>query len=493
MEQSQVIVIIINSIILVSLLGLSFLTIRQLKLGSKNNILLFILFTIYWMTPIMCREYTGQMHIAMFREQDQGSLFWIPLTVYGIAGLFYRPLTDILSYKMKSRKNLIFISLGIQFATMLPMFIVQTFATNIIQSIGAGIGASIIGLFTLMFSEDNYERKVFKVVSIMALPPLIAELFTGTFKSIICSFLPEQNEIFENPSWYLNVMKYIWLLSIVLIVTSIFMTILIKEDKKIIFRNLNLKETVKTRYDWTVVILVAFVALCLGFLRWITAGPTTVTQFVFLGEIGTLNNSVIPTIDPPITAPTKYLEGYLSVLFAFGQMLGVTVATIVLDKHQKHAKWILVSCGGLLYVLYLVINTIESPIFLNAYIYMFTNFINGIAYGFIFVVAIGIMLNKHFNKVNIITPIGLFNTCLAGGITAASAFNGVIKGSIFEMYSGWDMDKFAHANHLTNSTSGIIATVLVIAFVIAFCLHTKYPPKKINFGKKYNLVYEMEI
>ena len=178
MPSAVVISLIVNSIVLSAIIAGTGVYIWRIKLGNKNNVLLFILFIFYWMAPLMCREYTGQMHLAMNNIEgvpgDNGFLFWLPLTVYGIAGLIYRPLTDVLSYKMKSRKNLIYISLGIQIGTLLPMFFIQSLATNIIQSIGTGVGASIIGLFNLMFSEEHHNKKIFKNVSIMALPPLIA-------------------------------------------------------------------------------------------------------------------------------------------------------------------------------------------------------------------------------------------------------------------------------------------------------------------------------
>lgn len=488
----DVVSLIVNCIVLVAIFSASGIYIWRLKLGSKNDVLLFILFTFYWMAPLMCREYTGQMHLAMNniegRIQDAGALLWLPLTLYGMVGLIYRPLTDVLSYKMKSRKNIIYISLAIQFGTMLPMFFAQTLATNIIQSIGTGIGASIIGAFNLMFSEEQHGRKIFRSVSIMAVPPLIAELFTGGVKSIICSFLSEHGDVYIDGKVYLEVMKYIWLAAVICVLISLILTILLKEDRKLVFHNLKLKEPVKQKADWIVVVLVALVAICLGFTRWICAGPSSISQFVFLGEI----RAIISDPSLPISAPTKYMEGYLSIVFALGQLSGLAIASTALQKKQKNAKWILVTIGALVYVLYLSLNTIENINFLNAYVYFSTNFLAGLAYGLIFPVIIGIMLNKHFSKVNIITPVGVFNTCLAIGITGASAFNNVIKGNVFDLQI-YDFNQFIHANHIVNSTTAFVAIAIAIFFIVAYIIHTKFPPKMSKIGIKYNSGYEMEI
>lgn len=497
--QPDTVSLIVNCIVLAALISGSGIYIWRLKLGSKNDVLLFILFTVYWMAPLMCREYTGQMHIAMNNvlgwPHDGGALLWLPLAIYGIAGLVYRPLTDVFTYKMKSRKNVLYISLAIQFATLMPMFFYQSLATNIIQSIGTGVGASIIGVFNLMFSEEHHGKKIFRTVSIMAIPPLLAELITGGIKSIVCSFLPEQQEIFEkNALSYLELMKYLWLVAIIFVAISLVLTILVKENKNLIYHDLKIKEPVKTKADWSVVALVGVVAVCLGFVRWICGGPSSVTQFVYLGEVATVNPGGQFPMPEPVS--TKYMEGYLSVVFAIGQLAGVSISSAALQKKAKNSKWILVVLGSLLFVLYLVLNTIENKqksIFLNAYVYFATNAIAGLAYGLIWPVIIGVMLNKTFNRVKIITPLGIFNTGLALGITAASIFNNVVKGGAFDMATGWYFDDFVKANHGVNSITGIVAMSMAILFITSYIIHTKFPPKMAKIGVKYNSGYEMEI
>lgn len=484
--------IIINSIVLSLIVGGTGIFIWRLKLGSKNDVLLFILFIVYWMAPLMCREYTGQMHIAMNNRGkeaygDNGAFLWLPLTVYGLAGLIYRPLTDILSYKLKSRKNLIYISLVIQFGTMLPMFFVQTLATNIIQSIGTGIGASIIGLFNLMFSEEHHNKKIFRNVSIMALPPLIAELSTGCIEAIACSFLKEQSELILNAQWYLDTIKYLWIVSAGFVVIAIILTILIKENKQLIFSDLKLKEPVKNKHDWTVVILIGVIAILLGYVRWIAAGPTSLTQFVYLGEIGSVNAK------SPVIVTTKYMEGYLSIVYALGQLFGIGIASAALSTKNQKPKLVLVIIGCALYFAYFTLISVEDVKIMNAYVYFASHIIAGLAYGLIFPVIIGIMLNKNFNRVNIITPVGIFNTGLAVGITAASVFNNIAKGRAFDMKTGWMLDDFIPANHLVNSTTVFIVVALMIMFIIAYKIHVKYPPEQTNIGVRYRSGYEMEI
>lgn len=493
MPSDVVISLIINSIVLSFIIGGTGIFIWRLKLGNKNNVLLFILFIFYWMAPIICREYTGQMHIAMNniegRPSDAGTLLWLPLTVYGFATLIFRPLTDVLSYKMKSRKNIIYISLVIQLGTLLPMFFIQNLATNIIQSIGTGVGASIIGLFNLMFSEEQHSKKIFRNVSIVALPPFIAELVTGCFEAITCSFLKEQVEILEDATSYIHTIKYLWIVAVGCVVISLILALIVKENKQLMFSDLKLKEPVSNKHDWTVVVFVAIAAMCLGYVRWIAAGPSSLTQFVYLGEVGNF-----PQEGPlPEVVTTKYMEGYLSIVYAIGQISAVGIASMALQKKKQKNKVILVIVGSLVYGLYFSLISIEDIRVMNAYVYFASHFLAGLAYGLIFTVVIGIMLNKNFNKVKIITPVGIFNTGLAVGITVASIFNNIAKGGAFDMYTKWTFSDFVHVNHLVNSTTVFVVLGLMILFIIAFAIHIKYPPVKANVGIRYRSGYEMEI
>ncbi|MBQ4209266.1 hypothetical protein II654_02460 [bacterium] len=96
--------------------------------------------------------------------------------------------------KFKSRKSIIFISLVIQFVGVIPMIIKPCFVTNLIQAVCVGVGASCISMFTLMFNEQYSKKKVFATVSLLSLPPMIAEFTSATFISIVTSFIDEEKD-----------------------------------------------------------------------------------------------------------------------------------------------------------------------------------------------------------------------------------------------------------------------------------------------------------
>lgn len=484
--------LIVNSIILAVVIAGTGILIWRLKLGSKNKVLLFILFIFYWMAPLMTREYTGQMHIHQGLG-DGGSLLWIPLTIYGITGLAWRPLTDVLSFKMKSRKNVIFISLAIQLATLWPMFVWSgSFACNIIQSVGTGVGASGIGLFNLMFSEQEHKRKIFTTVSILVLPILIAEFITSCVEAVLCGLVPEHGPRFDPPATiYLDYLKWLWLLAIVFIVASFIITFFIKEDRQTLFHNLATKEPIKCKHDHSVVLLVCLAAACFGFARWVLAGPSSVTQLIYIAFAFDIPqpNAVYPTY---VIDEVKFFEGYLSLVFALGQLVGAIIAAAFLSKHQNKMKWILILFGTLCWYTNLTVNMN----IINVPVYFSTNLLNGLGYGLMYPVFTGIMLNKYYTDKNIITPIGLYNTSLAVGITAGSAFNNVVKGDIFDFHyteSTSHIIAFDHKNTIVNCVTIGAVTLMILLFVWSYVIHTKYPPQKCKSDIKFNTCGEMEI
>ncbi|MCQ2956515.1 MAG: hypothetical protein MJ233_01255 [Mycoplasmoidaceae bacterium] len=96
----------------------------------------------------------------------------------------------MLSHRLRSRKTVIYISLAVQLVGAIPMIAYPCLATNIIQSITVGIGASGIAVFSLMFNEQYAKKKVFLTVSLLSLPPLLGEFFSSVLQCCVTSFLP---------------------------------------------------------------------------------------------------------------------------------------------------------------------------------------------------------------------------------------------------------------------------------------------------------------
>jgi hypothetical protein len=86
-----------------------------------------------------------------------------------------------------NRKNIIYLALMISAITYIPFCCVQNLATNIIQSLGVGIGASMIGTYQLMFNEQYGKAKTFLTVSMLSIPPLIGDFISSSIQSVVTS------------------------------------------------------------------------------------------------------------------------------------------------------------------------------------------------------------------------------------------------------------------------------------------------------------------
>ncbi|MCQ2956518.1 MAG: hypothetical protein MJ233_01270 [Mycoplasmoidaceae bacterium] len=133
---------------------------------------------------------------------------------------------------------------------------------------------------------------------------------------------------------------------------------------------------------------------------------------------------------------------------------------------------------------------------INVPVYFSTNLLNGLGYGLMYPVFVGIMLNKYFTKSSIVTPIGLYNTSLALGITGGSLFNNIIKGDVFDFHyseTTSHIAAFDHKNTVVNCVTIGIVLLMILMFALSYVTHTKHPPGKGQANIRFNTGSEMEI
>jgi hypothetical protein len=82
---------------------------------------------------------------------------------------------------------MIYLALTIGLVTYIPIIIYPSTATNVIQSLGVGVGASMIGTYQLMFNEQYGKAKQFLTVSLLSIPPLLADFIASPIQSTFSS------------------------------------------------------------------------------------------------------------------------------------------------------------------------------------------------------------------------------------------------------------------------------------------------------------------
>lgn len=464
-DTSQIIAICVNIGVLVVSILVSFLLLWKIKFDDKNYRLLFIIYTLYWIAPMLLREYTSQMHVAMTGVGETvSSLMWVPVAVYGMIGLFWKPLNDLLSHRLKSRKNVIFISLAIQAAGTIPMIACPCFATNIIQSITVGIGASGIAVFNLMFNEQYAKKKVFVTVSLLALPPLMGEFFSSILQCCVTSFLPIKPDPItpEYSQQYIDIVKYMWVIGLVCIVATIILTVLLKEKKNLLYKDNQYKEPINNKWDGAVIVLLLFAAAITSFVKFSTSGGTAITELAYIGKHQGIS--------------TNAFEGYLSVIFTVGQMAANIICGLFLVKRMN--KWAIFSLASILWIVYAIV----SASVLDVYARLAMNLLNGFAFGITYNLIVGIVLNKFFSKTNKITPITLYNEGLSIGIVSSQFFNTFMKQSVFAGNTlSWE--DFVIRNWIV--TIAVIGTIVLMwgMFTSAFWIEKKHPPHRVKVNR----------
>ncbi len=111
---------------------------------------------------MLLRAYTGTLQNIINLNYTA-----IVLAAYGIVGIIVRPLADVISCSLQSRKGFLYLACIVQIALYIPVIINPNTTTNLIESIGVGFGASCIGTFQLLFREQYPGYQNYATVSLL--------------------------------------------------------------------------------------------------------------------------------------------------------------------------------------------------------------------------------------------------------------------------------------------------------------------------------------
>lgn len=454
----------INLVIFIFSLVGTFALVKKLKFEDNNSRIIFLLYIIYWISPLLCRDYASMVHVHL-DIGDSGKLMWIPVITFGLVGVLWRPLNDVLTYKFKSRKLIIYLSILIQFLTLLTFLLYPCFATNIVQSVGCGVGASGIGLFTLMFNENQKSYKKILTISLFSLPPIIAGFIVSALESFVAAFIPSEHTTTE----YLNIIWFVYLIALVFIITSFILAFFIKEKRATLYQDNTRKEPIQSQSGHWKMVLLCLCAVCLTFIRWATAGPFAGMQLTYIASEKAVDTSL--------------WEGYLGVVYSFGCLLGSIISAICIVKsNSKVYQPIVVGVGIFSIIIYLII----TSCFVNVPVYFWMHMVNGISFGLMWNIFMEIVLNKFYKKQNVVTPIGVFNMSLSVGISLGSMFIGMIRYVFFNFHYEelitWN--DFLKSNYISSFVLITVALLLGGLFAGYFVLSQICKDKKVLVDKK---------
>ena len=437
LSQAQIISISVNASIFVIIAISSFLIINKLKFEQSGYKYLFLLYTIFWIPIMLVRPYRGTIQTAIDPQ-----FVTIALSVYGFVGIFVRIFADAINYLFRYRKTFLYICAITELGLFLPLVINPSSATNILSSIGIGIGASCIGTYELLFKEQFGNKKAFLTVSVLSIPPLLANFLTAPIQSLIKTVATTgQSQV--DP----NILRYLWLIAIPFLLISFIMIFFLKEKRMVAgiqlgyYRDLRKNNQLIIK-EWSFFIILAIIGSLIAFIKFSNSDAMATLHIQNLGSI--TNNNV-----------SSY-EGYISVIFSLFQLLaGVLLGTVLIRKMDTIKIFLIGSCS---WIVYLISATfIQNPIG-----YFCVHSLNGFGYGILYNLVLAIVLNISIDN-KVITKMGIYQSILSIGITVSSFFTKWLKNLLNNNNPNLYMHDYLIENMILLAIV-IIVTILFIGF-----------------------------
>lgn len=417
--------VLINLAIFIVLIIGSWIYLKRLKFNNKGYKLLFIVYTLFWIAPMLLRSYAGTLQNIIDVDYT-----WIVLASYGLVGIVGRVFADYLNFSFKSRKSFLYLSCLLQVIFYLPVIIMPNTATSIIQSIGVGIGASCIGSFQLLFKEQYNKTESYLTVSLLAIPPLLANFLTAPLQSMLVS-IAHTSEITVD----VNILKYMWLIGLMFTVITFVIIFFVKEDKAK-FNSIKQKEFI-FKSDGINLIILCVLGCLISFVKFSNSGSVGTLHLQTLARLSGENSSAY--------------EGYLSVIFSLFQLFGSVLIGFYLVK--KYSSLTIFLGGCMIWIIY----TISIMFITNPLGYFFIHGLNGFAYGILYNFVLGAVLSTQFKK-NKITPMGIYQSILSIGIAVSGVFTQLLKNNLSK--------NFYDANIIIDSVLiGCIVLMSIVYFV----------------------------
>lgn len=347
---------------------------------TKYQILIFLLFTIFWMSIIVIRSYRK---VYMMSDPSIGGLGMSEVlavsvtSAYGLISIFVRLPIFVLSDFFKSRKFFILLSLFFIGASSLIAYFNPSYVTLLSSSISIGIGASLISLFNVMFADTFSKNDAIKSVSILSIAPLFGEFLSAPIQYLFT------NEVVKN-------YKGLWLVSSILALVAFSACLFFKDNKEKI-RNYTMKrfKEVLTNKKFIVICLISIV---ISFIKFATSG----SNYLALVKLSSINMSSLGL-------------AYLDVIFSFSQLIAGVLAGIYLKKRIGVKKTLILGlCLSLGFSLIATLTTNPTILFL---IYS----LNGFGYGLTYNILIGLAMQpfaKDYREISM----SIYQTFFAIGI-----------------------------------------------------------------------------
>lgn len=406
-------------------LGLIYYIYKKYNL-TKYQLLIFVLLVLFWASINIIRAYRK---VYATTPMDLGGLGLDGIVAanivaaYGLISMFARLPVFITSDYLTSRKKIIGFALVFIALTSFAVFLNADAYTLFASSLALGLGASILALFNVMFSETFNAKQAMVSVSILSIAPLLAEFLVAPIQSLLTQDTIKNYNI-------------LWLLSGLLALVAFVFLLTIKDNKQK-QKNFTL-ERFKTVLTDVRFLMVSLLGVIVSFVRF-ASGQANMVAYA-TSELVLMNDVLV---------------AYLDVMFSIFQLVAGVIAGLYLKKKlgTKNTLYI-----GLLSVFMFSIISATST---NSVLLFFVYGLNGFGYGILYNVLLGLALQPFEVRLREVS-MGIYQTFFAVGIYYGDKVYALILQLIPSTFEGSELYQMVF------TAISIIVVVVTLFIAIVF-------------------------
>ena len=369
----------LSSITIIISLSVTIYLARKYKL-SQYQILIYILLVLFWSAINLIRAYrkayAGGALEAGGLAMD-GIMAANIAAAYGLISIFVRLPIFALSDFFKSRKFFIALALVFIIVSSVMVYFNPNYDTLMFSSLALGLGASMLSLFNVLFSETFSAKQAIMSVSILSVAPLLAEFLVAPIQYIFTASKP-------------NDYPGMWLTSAVIGVVALIFLFFVKDNKEDI-RNFNVQKFKQALTNpWFMSI--ALSGVIVSFIRFSTSGSNLIS-FVRMEGID---------MHPLMVA-------YIDVGYAVAQLFGGVMVGLSLKKLIGVKKSLIL--GLAMSAIFTLICSFST----NSWLIFLITPLSGLGYGITYNILLGLAMQPFEKDMREIT-MGIYQTFFAIGI-----------------------------------------------------------------------------
>lgn len=394
---------------------------------TKYQMMIFILLVIFWSAINIIRAYRKAYAVTdmtMGGLSMDGILAANIAAAYGLISMFVRLPVFATSDYLKSRKALFSFALFAVAMTSIWVVFQPNYISMLSSSLALGLGASMLALFNVFFSETFDTKDAIVSVSILSIAPLLAEFLVAPLQ-----FLATQDTV-KNYSW-------LWGISAGLAILGWVFLFFVKDNKEK-QRNFSLQK-MKIALTDRKFLWICILGVVVSFIRFSTSGSNMVafarTEFI--------------QMDPLFIA-------YLDVIFSVFQLIAGVMAGLYLRRKIGIVNTLIL--GLVLTLLFTLTASFVTTPWLLFVMYSF----NGFGYGITYNVLLALALQPFAKDMREVT-MGIYQTFFAVGIYYGDKVYATILQMLPKTFEGTALYQLVFTG-----VSGLIVFTLIVVFVVFF-------------------------